>query len=250
MKKNLLLCLIHLFTFTAAFAQPCIPTTDTIPGIEPDTLSPAYANVMYEEVMQFVMPSTTFFVFGEDTIIICIDSLVIESVNGLPDGFTYSCNNPVCSVPGGGSGCATITGNPVAAQAGYYPLEVDVKIYTSDCISFPLLIVDSTVTLFYIEILEGLGEEALNPFSSLHVSVFPNPSPEEFTVSYSLNRPQEVVLSVFNLVGKLVERKRLNAVAGSNAAKIKTSQLHPGSYFLELKTPEGTALKKITVAEE
>ena len=99
--KHIALLSFSLWHFFMAFAQPCIPNTDTIPGIEPDTLAVAFVGVPYNEAIYYYMPEDTFVLFGTSLVHLYIDSLTIDSVHGLPPGFTYACNNSWCSVPGG-----------------------------------------------------------------------------------------------------------------------------------------------------
>jgi hypothetical protein len=69
--------------------------------------------------------------------------------------------------------------------------------------------------------------------------VYPNPTTGEFTV-YSLQSSVGCEIKVTNLVGETISKKTLN----SKQETINLSGAR-GIYFLQIKTPYGTAMKKI-----
>ncbi len=166
MSRKLRLLIVLLIFFAVAQAQVCIPDNDTVTGIKPDTLAPVLVGIPYEETIYFRLPADTIvdLVFGGDTIPdvpICIDSLTIDSVWGLPAGFSYGCHVPWCSVQGGANGCAKISGTATADQVGYYPIWVFVTIYVNDCFSFALPPQPDTVFKYFLNVqMPGSLEES------------------------------------------------------------------------------------------
>ena len=55
-----------------------------------------------------------------------IDSISISSIDGLPEGLTYSCNNGLCSYQGGESGCFSINGTPL--DSGEFNLSINLNL--------------------------------------------------------------------------------------------------------------------------
>jgi hypothetical protein len=242
----LILFLFYLTSFSNANAQACIPNNDTIAGIEPDTLAVTYVNVPYEEVIYFHLPGDTNvnFVVNGDTIPVhlCIDSLTIDSVHGLPDGFSFGCSVPWCSVLGNGNGCAAISGTANESQVGIHPLDVFVTIYTNDCYGFELPPQNDTVSFYYLDVQFATGMESIHPSVPFTIGdCFPNPASSQVSIPYYLERSGEVHISVMDLQGKIIDEKNLHSKAGYNVEQIDVTSLPEASYLVRL-TFEGTDL--------
>jgi len=134
---------IALFIFSAslATAQCTIDSTQTIPGVYPDTIAPAVANHPYSQDITFVMLT--------DTLGFTITNFQLAGITGLPLGITWVCNNagngcnydPLVSL----YGCINLSGLPLLA--GTYMLDVTV-----------------------VATLDGLGDQNINypvPFTVL-----------------------------------------------------------------------------------
>ena len=247
MKQTLLILLLgYLIPFSNANAQACIPNNDTVAGIEPDTLAVTYVNVPYEEVIYFHLPGDTNvnFVVNGDTILVhlCIDSLTIDSVHGLPDGFSFGCSVPWCSVLGNGNGCTAISGTANESQVGIHPLDVFVTIYTNDCYGFELPPQNDTVSFYYLDVQFATGEESLQSSQLFAMGdCYPNPSSSQVSLPFYLKKSGDVNFSVMDLQGKLIYDKNLHARAGYNVEQIDVSSLPEASYLVRL-TFEGTEL--------
>src|SRR5437868_3192326 len=103
MKTILLVTAVSLMT-SGAFSQ-CVPDTSithNVPGTYPDTvqnLPHAIVGTPYQAVMQLKVKTDTMITVGGFPVHACIDSIVIDSVSGLPAGYTFSCNPSTCSFP-------------------------------------------------------------------------------------------------------------------------------------------------------
>ncbi|HYV93999.1 MAG TPA: T9SS type A sorting domain-containing protein [Chitinophagales bacterium] len=255
MKHILRTAIFSLSLFSISFfanGQACTPNNDTVSGIEPDTLAIAFVNTPYEEIIYFRLPADTVveFINGPDTFLlpICIDSLTIDSVQGLPEGFSYSCNVPWCSVLGGGNGCASISG--ITQSTGIYPLNVFVTIYVNDCDSIPFALpaqVD-TITFYYIDVQEpsGMADFAIENVFSLG-KIFPNPTMSDVTIPFYLPASGSISIAVLDLEGRICFEKSLEGKQGFNIEMLDVSLLNEGAYFVQLKNDGNNLYSRIQV---
>ena len=66
-----------------------------------------------------------------------------------------------------------------------------------------------------------------------NVSVFPNPSKDELTVSFSsIEKRKEYVLTIYSVVGQIVHQQTVVAEQGFNQVRCNTSGFPIGMYFL------------------
>lgn len=128
MKKNLLLFALTCF-IRFANAQTCTPDLAiTQPGMYPDTytnLPYAYVGVAYSTSVQFkVLTDTT--ISGT---YVTVTSVTLDSVSGMPAGFTFSSNPANGVFPGGSNACASIYGTPQSGTGGTYHLVVHLTVH-------------------------------------------------------------------------------------------------------------------------
>lgn len=146
MIKRYALLILLLISSMAVHAQCSIDSTQTDPGIYPDTLQPAVANQFYNQDITFVMIT--------DTLGLTINNFHLASVTGLPAGMTWQCNNfsnncnynPSVSI----YGCVNLNGTPLVA--GTYSVTVTViatlQIVGDQTIPYtiPFIVVPDTVS--------------------------------------------------------------------------------------------------------
>ena len=159
MKKNLLLLItgIMLTAIQFAGAQNCVPGTQTIPGIYPDSatgLKCAIVSSLYSEVITAVVPIDTTTDFGGNPTAFWIDSIVLLSITGLPTGIVYGCAPSSCGFPGGTSGCVKVTGTPTVV--GLYPLNVYTRAYVRDKLFNISATQDDTISYYFINVVNSL----------------------------------------------------------------------------------------------
>ncbi len=121
--------LLMFFTFsTIGLRAQCTPDPGfTGTGIVPDTttnMAPACVGIPYAQTFTINPPPDTV-IAG---FLFTVNFIRIDNVVGLPAGFSYACNPINCTFPGGGSGCAIVTGTPGLAQVGVYPLTIQTTI--------------------------------------------------------------------------------------------------------------------------
>ncbi|HKR07170.1 MAG TPA: PKD domain-containing protein [Bacteroidia bacterium] len=127
MKKILLLMALACPPVFAA-AQSCTPDLSiTQPGMYPDiatNLPYAYVGVPYSTSVQFkVLTDTT--ISGTP---VTVTSVTLDSVAGMPAGFTWSSNPANHLFPGGSNACASLWGNPTSGMTGVHPLIVHLTV--------------------------------------------------------------------------------------------------------------------------
>lgn len=117
--------LAFLFFYNSTlYSQACTPDPGfTAEGLSPDTIvnmSPACVPIPYAQTFTIHPPPDT--VVSGFTFI--INYLMIDSVVGMPAGFSYACSPANCTYPGGTIGCAIISGIPTLSQIGVYSLTI------------------------------------------------------------------------------------------------------------------------------
>ncbi len=109
--------------------------TGTFANVCPSTFAPATAGVFYSQQITFYFPDSTSFtvpswvpILGGQVVQARVNSVEV-SINDLPTGLNYSCNNANCTftVTGAGGsryGCAVVYGTP-CDPSGNYDVEVE-----------------------------------------------------------------------------------------------------------------------------
>lgn len=77
--------------------------------------------------------------------------------------------------------------------------------------------------------------------------ITPNPGNGNFQVSLSLTHTQEIQLTVFDNLGRCVFAQQEHASAGNFSASMNLSSLSSGVYFVQVKTENGVATKRLVV---
>ena len=72
------------------------------------------------------------------------------------------------------------------------------------------------------------------------VKIFPNPTNEEVTVSFSLSNIERVTVNIYDVAGKLVSSVNEEMEVGDQTLTINTSAYKNGNYFVEVKTKTET----------
>jgi PKD repeat protein len=80
------------------------------------------------------------------------------------------------------------------------------------------------------------------------ISVYPNPSQGNINIDFSLNESSDVVITVFNVIGEQLHTLRKEAIKDINL-NVDLSSYAKGLYFVEIKTNNGTVLKKINIIQ-
>ena len=157
MKKTLLTLTLAL-AFIGAQAQ-CTPDPQyTAVGIYPDSLtglSPATVGIAYNQNITIIVPSDTSVVLipGSPAVNVTIDKIDLTSVTGLPSSFSYSCDPPSCSFPGGTIKCAALSSvAPTSSEVGLHQIIFETTTYVSGVPLIGTTTQNDVLDYYYLEI--------------------------------------------------------------------------------------------------
>lgn len=243
--KRLFLSLIALLALSMSVYAQCTPDNSlTHSGIYPSTLPDAVANTSYSQVIQFKFPKDTTY----QGFTVAVDSAHVDSIHGFPAGFSYQCGSSRCTYPGGGTGCARITGNPTMAMVGNYTLVVYVTGYLHfNSARFPQqfsnnvkLNVESSSSIFrFASYTQPTGFELKQNY--------PNPFVGSTTIEFTSPSTQPAYFKVFSLLGDLVYEKEIPAVRGDNKITFDRNNLKNGLYFYSVQIGDKVLTKRMMI---
>ncbi len=238
MKK--LILLLALTTVAFQVQSQCTPDpSQTAPGIHPDSaagFADACVNMPYSQLITNVVPADTNVVVFGIPIQTSIDSIVIDSLHGLPPGMVLNCSPASCTFLGGATGCATITGT--CTVAGTNNLTFYLSAYVGGVSSANGYVVD-----YYKIIVQsapctaGIKEEEIQT-----LRVAPNPTNTN-AVLQGLNGKKGVSsVTLSNIEGKTIASYPIN---GENEINIMLAPYNNGVYFIQILSAEGIETLKL-----
>lgn len=251
MKKTLLSIFALIFT-TAAFSQ-CIPNpeyADEVFGVWPtpeEGFADGNVGVLYTQVLDFIIPSDAGEIdpLGEGQV---IDSVVVLSIEGLQTGLTFACNShtpSACTFLPEIQGCGIITGVPTVA--GDSTLAINALAYVN--------LLGNPIPIPYT--FEGYSLLIVGPTSVAEMAQFglklnqnmPNPFSHSTVIDFSLNQSMMVEFNVFDLVGRNIHSRAINATTGMNRIDINAASmgLTTGVYLYTLTLDGQTVTRKMVV---
>ena len=132
MRKLFANCAVLLLGFTSySFYGQCTPD-ESVPGIGvyPLIMPSPCINHAYNEYLTLAFPSDTTVSTPIGDVNLAISTLTINSVSGLPDGLSYTCNDNCVFTPNNSTGlsysCFEFTGTPT--ESGVFDVTVSVTI--------------------------------------------------------------------------------------------------------------------------
>ena len=252
--NKLLLSIILVFIFIGAQAQ-CTPDPQyTIAGIYPDSatgLSPGFVGQPYYENITIITPVDTFVdvpVVG--SVNVTIDNIDLTSVSGLPNNFSYACDPPNCSFPGGSIECAELysTVDPTAAEIGVYQIIFETTTYVSGIPVIGSTTQDDVIDYYYLEISNTTSAfNMIDDYLFELKEVYPNPVFGQARIQFVSGRSEEVVLNIYNLLGKKVESRSMKASRGVNTISVNTSLFSEGIYLYSINNGRDIQMKRMVV---
>ena len=268
MKKIYVLVSVFSLFSHFAFASGCvIDSNNTIFfAPRPDSLPCAERGVGYNQVIQIKIPtSIDLQQFGFPiSFVLTIDSVVFDSLTGLPNGITYLINPASGHLMGGQNACASIYGT-TNDLAGNYPIIFHGRMSLHGIPFPPYFSGDTTVDLAAVQaspqnpfnasldvIEQGApcrASTTIRDFSAdlnSLINVYPNPSNGNFEFRLNAGRRITGEMAVTDMTGRKIFTEQLD-VTGSYSKAINISQFGKGLYQIQLKTAEGFAAKNISV---
>lgn len=258
MKKLYILTAFALTSLTAG-AQ-CVVNQSVFSGpndyrILPDTVTNlplATVNVPYSTDLQFhVQPDTS--VTTPFPATFNITDVTIDSIVGVPAGFSYS-TNPVNGVfPGGSYGCAGVSGLATPGQEGggpnsdgVYPIIIYLTANV-DVFGTPTYM-PFTKTGYKVQIqgANNVVSTALVNFTVKQNS--PNPADKQTVFNFTNPSTGNVQFTLYNILGETVREIKIAAVRGDNAYTLNTSDLPSGVYLYTFRSGASVVTRRMTVS--
>ncbi len=218
------------------------PQNDTLPDgtiFFSDGLPAACQNEPYTVDLTVVVPDSIF--AGDFTPLFNfyakIDSAILVNPTdvGLPSGFDFQTSATNWTVYGGVTECVRITG--MSDALGDYPIVLSIVAYSSS-IPFPVPLDFGGYTLSVVspetECMISSIEEPSTSFTEAYN--FPNPFQEETSIYLNSKQNTSLTLSIFDIAGRKVHERSLQAKIGDNEWNIDASSisLQSGVYLYTL----------------
>lgn len=242
--SRFLFFLIFISSVVSGYSQ-CQPSTNfgnEVYGISPDTIENfdvGYLNQFYSQQVDVKIPNNAAFA-GMPFISVSYGKM--EYLNGLPPGLSYQCaktaSQPCSYIPG--IGCMVVSGTPT--QAGIFPLDIKLKIYTSLSQTYNI-----SLEGYYIEIQEPVGIKNQTVQKLKIENPAPNPAHDLTKFKIESIEHGKAEIRVFDLVGKEIYHKNHRIEPGVNSLKYNTSQLPEGVYIYRIEAFEQSATGRLYI---
>lgn len=79
------------------------------------------------------------------------------------------------------------------------------------------------------------------------MTVYPNPASDRLTVEFSLPQAERVTVQLVDLTGKVLRQSTEEGIDGVNQVRLDLDGVAKGLYLLEVNTPNGKSVRKVTV---
>lgn len=241
--KTIYITLFFALVGANLFSQNCIPDPKyTKPALYPDSatgFAVGVAGQPYSQLMTVIVPKDTL-LFGFP---VPFDSIVMKNLTGMPTGFSYACEPKKCSWKGNSTGCILISGNPTELEVGTYPLKFSGSGYIGGSkIAQPI-----NVNYYTIKIVSALGVSELD-MNRFDVSQnYPNPFNAKTLFRFSMPQPADVVMNVYNVLGKLVLTNKIKAVKGLNDIYFDREVFTSGIYTYSFSYGDAVIAKRMLI---
>ena len=97
-------------------------------------------------------------------------------------------------------------------------------------------------TVFYlVDIFPTLIDE----FGVGSLNIFPNPSKDIFSITFTSEEIQDLQVKILNIVGEVIISEDLEQFVGEYTKQISLKENAKGIYFLKIKTNNGLVNKKL-----
>jgi hypothetical protein len=241
--KKLLLSFAVVIAAFAANAQ-CTPlqswadTTDY--GVYPDTIQnfpPATVNVLYTTDLNFKVPSTVTEELDPSGAAVgsTIESFKVDSVVGLPSGYSYNCNIVSCSYPGGSNGCASVSGS--TNLEGTYNIKIFVTAFVKITPFLPA--VPNQTSFSGYKIIVGTVGNIEQVIAPIYVS--PNPANDVIKVSGVAASMKANSITITNIEGKVIAKRN---IGNASDFEFDLNGVKAGVYFVNVAHASGVETVK------
>lgn len=227
-------------TLVLGASAQCTPNPlyqDSLFGVWPDTVENfrnGMVQVFYSDTINIIVPEDAG-VINPSFSGVMLDSVALNSVDGLPLGIAVQCNSQTggpCTFLTAHLGCGLLEGTPTTA--GTYPLTINVTAYTtlfSTVIPIPYSFDGYVITILPNSV--SVGDIA--PVVLGQVQNVPNPFNTRTNIEFSLSTPAVAKLKVFNLVGEELWKETVQGKSGVNRVSFDGSRLETGIYLYKVE---------------
>jgi hypothetical protein len=242
--------LTHPGVYPVATALPCIvqsvPYFQTVQGM-----------VQSDSTVTINLP-----VIGNTNAVFTVDSVRIDSIDGVPNGITYGISPRV--VLGGGKGCISFYGT-TTDPVGNYPLKAIGHAWLTGSVYGQSIPYEKSGDLTSVAPFNGYFLRVVSTADSCHlyidsttaikdyssslnarINVFPNPNNGIFTLQVNAASPVSGKVIVYDATGRQIYEQPID-VLGPYITSIDISRFSAGLYTLQISTPQGSAVKKISI---
>lgn len=203
----------------------------------------------YSQTFYLNIPSS----INQGTLNANISTFKLVSLTGLPSGLDKQCNPTSCEFPGGQTGCIEIYGdvdNTVPHGATYildiqFAADVTINSIPTTLDNNAINQIIGTEYVFAMKTGGTVGVEELG-FSS-DVTLFPNPSQGNSTLSFDSKFAKDLTISVLDVQGRTISWFNTNTVEGKNTIDINTNGYASGVYQVVLSNSNGAYSTKLVI---
>ena len=251
MKKTLLTLTLAL-AFIGAQAQ-CTPDPQyTAVGIYPDELIgllPATVGIAYNQNITIIVPSDTVAdVFGQ-MVPVTIDSINLTNVTGLPSSFSYSCDPPSCSFPGGTTKCAELSSAaPTSSEVGSHQIIFKTTTYVSGVPFIGTTTQNDSIDYYYLQV-SGVTS-TINQFDNTTFELkeaYPNPVSNQAKIQFVSGTTENITFKIYNLLGEEIESQLISSSKGVNTINLNTSSYSKGIYLYSINNGNKVLTKRMII---
>ncbi len=250
--RNAVAVLFSFLSITTAFGQACVIDANSYELFAPasDDLPCVVRSVPYDITLQIFCPPT----LGG----IGIDSIKVTSFPGLPVGLTktsYPANGIVYPL---GRMCISISGT-TTDTVGFYEILYNGTAFTqagNAPFSYLRSNIPGSLPVYALNVINS-GDAcpqtdtvatSINRISNNGIAFTVNPNPTTGVFTFALNAEQQLngEITVTDITGKTVYTQ-LTQAAPVFQTTIDLTRFAKGVYFVQYRTAEGTASKKIVI---
>jgi hypothetical protein len=96
-----------------------------------------------------------------------------------------------------------------------------------------------------------IGVDEISNSNISEVKCYPNPATNEFTISYSLNSPNKVIIKLCDALGKeVMSSEEGMRAAGQHSVQIDTSGIEPGLYMVTMIQGEAASTARLVIGSK
>jgi hypothetical protein len=79
------------------------------------------------------------------------------------------------------------------------------------------------------------------------MTVYPNPATDALTIDLSLAQAEKLTVQLVDVTGKVLKQSVVEGNDGANQIRFDIQGVAKGLYLLQVSTPSGTSVRKVTV---